>query len=410
MSNHFSDLSRRECRKSRFRSSVFESRRFRPRALPKRSCVCYTCAMEKVAIVGGGAGGLFCAARLLQKGIKPVILEAGVRVGKKILVSGNGRCNLSNKNVSAERYNAPDFVAPVLQKYAVEEVMRVWRGMGLVCRSDAEGRIFPYSNHSGSVLNVLLRATRGARIMTDAPVTAITREKDGFTLEYRGGKLRAEKVVLACGSRAGGGRESYFLAEKLGHGITPLKSAITYLKTNAFKGLKGVRARARASLEAGGKIFSDEGEILFRDDGVSGILAFWLSSFAARENSGGVLRLDFAPDLSKNELEEIYGGREQLLCGLLQKALADKLIAAGGLSCVKSFKTDVVLAEGEGQVVCGGLKLDGFEEQTLSSRLHEGLYCIGEMLDVDGECGGYNLHWACAGALAAADDIAKSKK
>ena len=139
-------------------------------------------------------------------------------------------------------------------------------------------------------------------------------------------------------------------------------------------------------------------------------MAFWLSSFAARENCGGVLRLDFAPDLSKNELEEIYGGREQLLCGLLQKALADKLIAAGGLSCVKSFKTDVVLAEGEGQVVCGGLKLDGFEKQTLSSRLQEGLYCIGEMLDVDGECGGYNLHWAWAGALAAADDIAKSIK
>ena len=133
---------------------------FVPRALPKRSCVCYTCAMEKVAIVGGGAGGLFCAARLLQKGIKPVILEAGARVGKKILVSGNGRCNLSNQALCAERYNAPDFVAPVLRKYAVEEVMRVWRGMGLVCRSDAEGRIFPYANHSGSVLNVLLRRKR----------------------------------------------------------------------------------------------------------------------------------------------------------------------------------------------------------------------------------------------------------
>ena len=368
--------------------------------------MCYTWAMEKVVIVGGGAGGLFCAARLLQAGVTPVVLEAGARVGKKILVSGNGRCNLSNKNVSAERYNAPAFVAPLLRKYGLERVLGAWEELGLLCRQDAEGRIYPYSNSSGSVLNVLLHALKGAKVQTGAPVLAIKREKGAFLLTYAGGELRAENVVLACGSAAGGGRASFALARELGLETTPLRPAVTYLKTDKFKGLKGVRAKVAASLDTGGKTYEDRGEILFREDGVSGVLAFWLSSFAARASGSGVLRIDFAPDFSREKLQEVYGGREELLCGLLHKALADKLLRRGGLAAVKDFSCRVSVADTDNQVTCGGVALDELDAETMMSKKHDGLYCIGEMADIDGECGGYNLHWAWVSAMAAADGIA----
>ena len=148
---------------------------------------------------------------------------------------------------------------------------------------------------------------------------------------------------------------------------------------------------------------------MFRDDGVSGILAFWLSSFLARNNCAGELEIDFAPDMSREEIFREYGGRQGLLCGLLHKALADKLLREGGLELVKSCKANVTLADKDNQVVCGGADISQFD-CNMRSLLHKNLYCVGEMLDVDGECGGYNLHWAWVSGMAAADDIIRGRQ
>ena len=215
--------------------------------------------------------------------------------------------------------------------------------------------------------------------------------------------------MLAGGSGAGGGIPSYNLLKDLGHKVTRLTPAITYLKTDKFKGLKGVRAKVYARLETPFGSRGDRGEILFRDDGVSGILAFWLSSFLARNSCTGVLEIDFAPDLTAEEIKREYGGRERLLCGLLHKALADKILREGGLERVKNYRVKVALADKDNQAVCGGAEL-GALDNNLQSKLHGSLYCIGEMADIDGECGGYNLHWAWVSALAAADNITGAEK
>ena len=360
-------------------------------------------------IAGGGAAGLMCAARLIGGGITPLILEAGARVGKKILVSGNGRCNLSNANVSAEKYNVPEFAAPVLRKYPFEAVIEQWKKLGLITRTDEQGRVFPHSNYAGSVLNILLGAVCGAKVLTNCPVKSIKKQGNSFKIEHKHGTVYAENVVLACGSGAGGGVASYGLLSGLGHKVTPLTPAVTYLKTDAFKGLKGVRAKVYAKIHTKCGTIGDRGEILFRDDGVSGILAFWLSSFLARNNCAGELEIDFAPDMSREEIFREYGGRQELLCGLLHKALADKLLREGGLELVKSCKANVTLADKDNQVVCGGADISQFD-CNMRSLLHKNLYCVGEMLDVDGECGGYNLHWAWVSGMAAADDIIRGRQ
>lgn len=350
-----------------------------------------------------------CAARLIRSGTVPLILEAGARVGRKILVSGNGRCNLSNSGVNEGRYNAPEFVAPVLEKYPYSSVINWWKELGLVTRTDEQGRTYPYSNYAGSVLNVLLDSVSKAEILTSCPVKSVKKEGKFFKVEHEKGTVYAENLVLACGSGAGGGIPSYNLLKGLGHKVTRLTPAITYLKTDKFKGLKGVRAKVYARLETPFGSRGDRGEILFRDDGVSGILAFWLSSFLARNNCTGVLEIDFAPDLTAEEIKREYGGRERLLCGLLHKALADKLLREGGLERVKNYRVKVALADKDNQAVCGGAEL-GALDNNLQSKLHGNLYCIGEMADIDGECGGYNLHWAWVSALAAADNITGAKK
>lgn len=363
--------------------------------------------MIDYVIVGGGAGGLMCAALLKRAGKSCVVLEADTRVGRKILASGNGRCNLSSARVAPDKYNAPDFVRGILEECTPSYVTGLWRDMGLMVRTDEEGRIFPYSMSAGSVLNVLLNATQGVKIVTGAAVDSVT-IKDGIYRVNAGGKTYESKaLVLACGSGAGSGRKSYALARSLGHKVTQLRPAVTYLSTPVFKGLKGVRAKAFASVNAGGTIHGDKGEILFRDDGISGILSFWLSSFVARAGGRGRVTVDFAPDFSYEELLSLFSDKS--LEGLLHKALADRIMRiAGGdrqraLKYVKELSFDVSLPEGSDcQVVSGGLDLSQWNSTTLESLLHRNLYCIGEMLDIDGECGGFNLHWAWAGAITVA--------
>ncbi|MDE5617890.1 MAG: aminoacetone oxidase family FAD-binding enzyme [Clostridia bacterium] len=372
--------------------------------------------MYDVIVLGGGAGGIVCAGKCALGGKSVLLLESGERIGRKILMSGNGRCNLSNINVAPDKYNRPDFVRAAIEKYGAKQITDFFESINLLCRSDTEGRIYPHSMSAGSVLNALCDWLNksGCDIALGCTAQDI-RCRDGvYYVQCNSATYSAKCVVLACGSAAGGGKNSYSILQAFNIKTTALSSALTYIKTPDFKGLKGVKAKVKIKVTAGGAIHESLGEILFRDDGISGIAAFWASTFIAR-NNGGDIEIDFAPEYSKEKLLSVYGGKgAESLRGLLHRALSDRLAtisksagADGVIPLIKSykFKAKTLGDIKDCQVVCGGLDTSQWDSYTLSSKRYPNLYCIGEMLDIDGECGGYNLHWAWASAMTAAEDI-----
>ena len=255
-------------------------------------------------IIGGGMSGLVAAVTAARRKLKCVLLEAENRVGKKILATGNGKCNLSNSDPEPwKRFNAPEFVRPVLERYGKERLKEFWLSVGIALR-ESEGRIFPYSLEASSVLNAL-RAEAGklgVKIFTD---NAVDKLEKGF----KAGPVNADNVLLATGSSATMGRSSAFLAESLGHKSTPIYPSLGPLITDkwSLKGLKGVRAPVTARAISYGKVMAEcSGEIIFKDNGISGTAAFGLSTFLARAGyPDAEVELDFAPDFTYAELEEL---------------------------------------------------------------------------------------------------------
>ena len=368
---------------------------------------------RRVLVIGGGAGGLCAAVAAARAGCAVTILEKAGRVGKKILKTGNGRCNLSNRKASPAYYNHPEFVAPVLNRTDCEALLDFFASLGLWTVTDAEGRVYPLSDTAASVLDVLrLECARlGVTEVCSAEVTAIRpRKAGGFSVRTReGGAFDADRVVAA----SGGGTE---LLRPLGHETVPFAPVLCPLRTDAdsIRGLSGLRVKCRAALRRSGEtVTQDRGELLFRDFGVSGILALDLSRKA---EAGDELSLDLLPDCSPEELlkrleiqASLRSEREQLLTGVFHRRLAEALLRrtdgepAALARTVKDYRLRV-LGPGDvrnAQVTRGGAAVEGFDPATLESRLCPGLYCVGEALDVDGACGGFNLHWAFASGLAA---------
>ena len=257
-----------------------------------------------IAVIGGGAAAL--AFSVMVKGRKVTLFEKAPRAGKKLLATGNGRCNLTGLGVSPADYNVPDFVRPVLDAFPPSAAVEFFRGIGLLTRVSS-GRVYPYSECASSVLDVLLAASRenGAETVTGAEVTEVRPAGDSFVLTVRmtdGDGSRTEKVgannvMLATGSPATSGSDSLALFAALGHKVRPFVPSLVPLKTDreSVKGLGGVRVKCAATL-AGRR---EEGEILFRDYGLSGILALDLSAAVARGEaaSGDCVALDFMPVL-----------------------------------------------------------------------------------------------------------------
>lgn len=377
-------------------------------------------ANRHVLVIGGGAGGLAAAVAAAERGADVTILEKANRVGKKLLKTGNGRCNLSNIHVSPEGYNHPDFVAPRLRESGCEAITGFFAGLGLWTYADDEGRVYPRSDTAASVLDVLRLgcAKRGVREMCSAEVVAVTpRRGGGFAVETReNGGFNADRVIVA----AGGGTA---LLRPLGYAMAPFAPVLCPLRTAAepIRGLSGLRLKCRAELYRGEKmIYAESGEILFRDFGVSGILALNLSRYA---RPGDELALDLLPELTGEEVlarlrERAALGRDarELLTGVFHRRVNEALLRAAGGSdaaalarVMKNYRLPV-LGPGDtqnAQVTRGGVSVSEFDPLTLESRRHPGLYCVGEALDIDGRCGGYNLHWAFASGLSAGRSAAE---
>ena len=356
-----------------------------------------------VAIIGGGASGLFLSSLLGSK-CKVALFEAKDRVGKKILMSGNGKCNLLNQKIDPKVYNNPAYIKKIVERVPVDKILNEFMKMGLLCKN-IDGRIYPYSEVGNTVLNVLRDNTKDTMLFPNTKITNISKG-DCFTLTSDNEeRYFAKYVVLATGSPASLGIDSKELYAKLGHTFEEFKPALTYIKTEKEKiaGLSGIRVKA--SLIADN--YSENGEILFKDDGVSGIVAFNMASRISRSNAK-TIDIDFMPDYQLYEVRELV--KRIGLEGIFHKKIAEAISKNYGpfelMAGIKKFKLDV-LGFGpmqNAQVATGGLSLEEFNDD-LSSKIIEGAYATGEVLDIDGECGGFNLYWAWASSIIVAESI-----
>ena len=399
-------------------------------------------------IVGGGASGMFCALRLAESGVKDVLLlERNDRLGRKLSAAGNGQGNVTNTAMSAEHYFSGDAgrVASVLARFGAEDLIGALSALGGIFLPDAVGRVYPASRQAASVTDLLRFALEG-RVEVRTGVRVLSARRDGalFSVRAEGGKeFRGRALVLACGGKAaphfGTDGSGYGLARAFGHTVTPLRPSLVQLKTEQtyIRGLKGVRADCAVRLLPGAAAAKGmpaskgdvclRGDLLFTDYGVSGDVIFRLSAFC---REGDVLSVDFLPDCAPSAVAAAIRGKaerypqmrgEDLLRGIVNSAVGkclakysanapfsqDRGLADRLAACVKDFRLPVVGSLGfdYAQVTKGGVPL-GEVDDDLMSRRAEGLYLLGELLDVDGECGGYNLQWAFSCGAVAASAVA----
>lgn len=396
-------------------------------------------------IVGGCASGL--AAAINCKRLYPqkriVILEKLPRAGKKILATGNGKCNLTNLEALSHNYRNKAFADYALNKYNPQKVIGFFESMGLLCYTDGCGRVYPESNTAASVLDALrLEVERlGIDVKCDFAVSDIRKENGKFIVN---GELQSDKIIIAAGGKAsppqGSDGSGYPIAKKLGHSLTPLHPALVPLTVadDITRSLKGIRVRdVELTLENGRILKKSRGEILFTDNGLSGIAAMELAAQAeisindVKKNT--FTHIDLLPAYSENKLfgylknlRDIKGfaGLDYLLNGILPKQLGiaickacnpyknDKTISSLSdrelkaiVSKIKDFSLKVTGTKGfqNAQVTCGGVSVDEIDPETMQSKKCKGLYLAGEIIDVDGDCGGFNLQWAWASGLLAGE-------
>lgn len=361
-------------------------------------------------IIGGGASGLACAIRLKQN--KPneevIVLERLNQTGKKILATGNGRCNLSNTD--AEHY---------------EEVIDFFNSLGLVTRSDSEGRIYPYSNQAQTVLQILNDSCEslGVKIITECTVKSID---SNLCVTSDNGTFFADNVVIAAGGKAqkalGSDGSGYQLLENLGHTITPLSPALVQLKSSSKypRALKGHRIKCNMKILLDNKNVCEEfGEILFTDYGLSGIVTMNLSqavscNFSSDNPKKCHAVLDLIPDMTTDELIQ-YLKQYKSLKGVLGEKISsiiDKQ-AQGNIINIAEFAKNwkFIITGTKGfdfaQITAGGAVLEEFSN--FESKRVKGLYACGEILDKQFKCGGYNLNFAWYSGIKTADQIAGVK-
>lgn len=376
--------------------------------------------MFEIAIIGGGAAGMACAVMLARRGKQVLLLERGERLGRKLSATGNGQGNVTNTHVSPDHYftDDPQSVSSVLSRFSWRDAVAFLESMGGVFLPDARGRVYPSGRQASAVTDLFRRELARLRVSvrTDARVTALSCDKGGFRMLCSGSEERADRVILAAGGSAapnfGTDGTAFALARAFGHTVTKLSPVLVRLRTDpsAVRGLKGIRVDAGLKVMRGGaERYACRGDVLFTDNGVSGDAVFRASSYA---EAGDTLLVDFVPDIASERISAVIGtGEDGLLC-VVNNGLGRQLVRrAGGnradlAALLKAFPLTVTGTSGfdAAQVTRGGVPLSETDEN-LMSRLCRGLYFAGEILNVDGECGGYNLHWAFASAHAVAEGI-----
>ena len=356
----------------------------------------------QVIVVGGGASGLTAAIVAAQNGATVTVLEQNENPGRKICVTGNGRCNLTNKDMRPEIFRGehPKIVQNVLKQFSMEDTLEFFGQMGVVF-TDRNGWIYPRSNQAKCIPELMLLKARSlkVKIKTREKVKDVYQQNGRWKVQTEGWTYEGDRVILANGSSAsqvpGSDGSGYAIAEKLGHRIVRPLPALTGLrcKGNVFSAWAGVRTEGEVTLLLDGKpLYKERGELQLTDYGISGIPVFQLSRYAVRA------------------LEESQ--KAELLVGLLP----DKLIRVFRkqkdlIQTLTSYRLTVRGSTGmeQAQVCSGGVDTTQVNAETLESNIHKGLYFAGELLDIDGPCGGYNLQWAWSSGAAAGLHSAKEK-
>ncbi len=399
-----------------------------------------------VLIAGGGASGLIAACDLARRGRRVALLEKQDRVGRKLLSTGNGRCNLTNLRARAADYHgARQAAQAALKAWPPGRIVKYFESIGLFCDADEAGRVYPMSRQAASVLDALrlFCDENGVEVLTGFAVAKLARGPEGFRAESADGRAAAAKTALVCcgglaAPKLGACGDGYRLLEGFGHRIEPRFPAVAALKTppEAVRGLKGIRAEGKIALVRRNDVVrSESGEILFAEYGVSGIAAMQLAR-AANEllNRGercGVV-LSFVPDWERPDLALVARAKEMpkrkmedFLTGILPKRLGQSLVKSAGIALdaaagslgradcdrlaarLAGWSLPVTGTQGfdQAQVTAGGASMKDFDVRTMQSLRAPGLFAAGEVLDVDGDCGGFNLQWAWSSALMAAESI-----
>lgn len=404
---------------------------------------------RKVIIVGGGASGIVAAISAAREGANVTLIEHKDRVGKKILSTGNGRCNLTNEYMTPDCFRGDELsiVTEILNQFGYQETVRFFEDLGVILKN-RQGYVYPISDQASSILDVLrMELNRlGVTICLEQHVTTVKKQTKGFHVVTDKGTYQGDALILATGGKAapvlGSDGSGYTLAKQFGHRMSPVVPALVQLKGkgNSFKQVAGVRTHAKVSLFVNDEFICDDtGELQLTDYGISGIPVFQISRYAAKaiyEKKSVTVKLDFLPSMPEDTLvffvtERIkkHGHKtaEEFLVGMLHKKIIGMLLKEANISFTATMnkvsdeklkklldlcKHFPVLIEGtngfeQAQVCAGGVKTSEINCKTMESLYEQDLYIVGEILDIDGICGGYNLQWAWATGFIAGKNAAK---
>ena len=396
-------------------------------------------------IVGGCAAGLVAAinAKRLHSEMSVAVLEKLPRIGKKLLATGNGKCNLTNEYALTHGYVNRAFVNEAFSAYPPQKIIEFFESVGLLCYSDSEGRVYPESNTAASVVDALRFEIERLKtdVFCETPVTDIKKTSKGFLINNH---FECKKLIITTGGKAsppqGSDGSGYALAKQLGHSITKLYPSLVPLcaSSEITKAMKGVRVRnVTLTLKGDKKIAQTRGEILFTDYGLSGIAAMELAAQAQKYidevKVDPFTCIDFIPDKTFDELVEYlknlckikgFCKMDNLLTGFLPKSVGIAICKAAKLynaekridelkekdfrliaEKTKNFSLEVSGTKGfiNAQVTSGGIKTTEIDPETMQSKICSDLYFAGEIIDVDGGCGGFNLQWAWASGMLAGE-------
>ncbi|MBQ0083337.1 MAG: aminoacetone oxidase family FAD-binding enzyme [Clostridiales bacterium] len=402
--------------------------------------------MYDVAIVGAGAGGLVSAVKLKSEHpeLSVVLLEKLDRVGKKLITTGNGRCNITNKFASIRNYHTEntDFVKNVFDRYFVDDAISFFSSIGTEIIFEEDGRGYPASLQASSVVDCLRFACEenGVKIITDFAVDDII-FGENITVQSKTDKITAKSVILSAGLYSGGEKSGsdgsiFKILKNKGFKTVKTTPSIVQLKTEntLTRQLKGIKVNAKATIVSNNQKRSEFGEVLFTEYGLSGPPILQISRIAALPGEKTVY-LDLFPDYSKENLCELLQNRrknlikrknENFLVGLVNKRVGQVVLKTSNIDWQSfvgeltdfdiskitdalknlSFKVSGDTGFVNSQVTAGGISLDEID-LNMQSKKHKGLFLCGELLDVDGDCGGYNLQWAWSSSFAAADGVKK---
>jgi predicted Rossmann fold flavoprotein len=409
-------------------------------------------------VVGGGAAGMTAAVAAGRLGAAVTILEKNPRVGKKILATGNGRCNFTNIKIKGEQAHTyyhganPEFARSALASFSVDDTLEFFEGLGIAHKAEDEGKVFPRSDQASSILDVFLYELNrlGVNILCEARVVDI-RKDDEFRVELENGEIyRGDAVIIATGGKAapatGSDGDGFLLAKKLGHTVTDLFPALVQLMLEGafFPRIAGVKLVGTAEILYNNESLArDRGDILFANYGVSGPPILQISRKAGELLNAGkeaYLKINIMDTFTREELRQLLKKRFQTgpkktvdfsLVGLINKRLIPVILMEAGigrkpkdwqfpaaaLSAAEQerilqiltgwrFKIRRIRSWPSAQVTAGGVDTWEIDERTMESKLVKGLFFAGEVIDIDGGCGGYNLQWAWSSGYTAGRNAA----